>query len=178
MLSENENQNIENQGIVDEYDDDETSNETQLVSFNLEQEEFGLDIMQIQEIITVPNITKIPRAPGFIEGIIDLRDAVLPVIDLRKKLLLSPRELDENTRVIVVTVKGMVMGLIVDFVTEVLRLQNDKIEATPTMISDVDTEYIKGISRIKRGLILILDVEKIFTSNEMQQMEHIKKANN
>ncbi|MCP5492998.1 MAG: chemotaxis protein CheW [Leptospiraceae bacterium] len=178
MLSENENQNIENQGIVDEYDDDETSNETQLVSFNLEQEEFGLDIMQIQEIITVPNITKIPRAPGFIEGIIDLRDAVLPVIDLRKKLLLSPRELDENTRVIVVTVKGMVMGLIVDFVTEVLRLQNDKIEAAPTMISDVDTEYIKGISRIKRGLILILDVEKIFTSNEMQQMEHIKKANN
>lgn len=176
MVEENQNQNTENQGITDEFDEDETSNETQLVSFNLEKEEFGLDIMQIQEIITLPNVTKIPRAPSFIEGIIDLRDSVLPVIDLRKKLLLPPKEFDEETRVIVVTIKGLLMGLIVDFVTEVLRLQNDTIETTPAMISDIDTEYIKGISRIGRGLILILDVEKIFSSGEMQQMENIHKV--
>ncbi|MCB1191878.1 MAG: purine-binding chemotaxis protein CheW [Leptospiraceae bacterium] len=174
MLSENENQNIENQVVGDEYED-EMSNETQLVSFNLGKEEFGLDIMQIQEIITLPSVTKIPRAPGFIEGIIDLRDSVLPVVDLRKKLLLPPKEFDEETRVLVVTLKNFMIGLIVDFVTEVLRLQNEKIEATPNMISDVDTEYVKGISRIKRGLILILDVEKIFSSNEMHQMESVKK---
>lgn len=176
MEEENQNQNMENQGVMDDYDDDESSNETQLVSFNLGEEEFGLDIMQIQEIVTVPSITKIPRAPSFIEGIIDLRNSVLPVIDLRRKLMLPPKEFDEETRVIVVMIKGFTMGLIVDFVTEVLRLQNDKIETTPAMVSDVDTEYIKGISRIKRGLILILDVEKIFNSNEMKQMESINKS--
>jgi len=157
-----------------DYGEEEFSEETQVVGFMMDDEEYGLDIMQVREIITVPKITKIPRAASFIEGIIDLRNSVLPIIDLRKRFLLETKPHTEETRIVVVTIENKECGIVVDSVTEVMRLANTDIEGAPSMVSSVEAQYVKGISRVKRGLIVLLDVDKILSEEEMKQLGEIE----
>ena len=133
----------------------------QLVSFNLGSEEFGIDILKVQEIIRLINITKVPNSPEFIEGVINLRGRVIPVIALRIKLGMEKIEYSNSTRIIVVEINNNTVGFVVDGVSEVLRIPANITEAPPSMVAGVDSEYITAVGKLEDRLLILLDLEKI-----------------
>jgi len=152
--------------------------EYQLVVFTIGQEEFGVDISQVREIVRVVQITYLPKAPVFIEGVVNLRGQVLAVIDLSKRLGVSSRERGENTRIIVVEVGENTVGMIVDSVSEVLRMSAEFVEEVPSLVeTEIPEHYIRGVGKLKDRLLVLLDLNKILTPTEFQQVEkHIKAA--
>ncbi len=133
----------------------------QLVSFRLGQEEFGIDIRKVQEINRMVEITKIPQAPHYCEGVINLRGKVLPVIDLRKKFDMDIEEWTKNTRIVVCEEGNSVVGMIVDAVEEVRRIPSSSIEPAPPIVSKVNADYINGIARLEERLLIFLDISRI-----------------
>jgi purine-binding chemotaxis protein CheW len=142
----------------------------QLVSFHIANEEFGVDILKVQEIIKIISITKVPNSPVFVEGVINLRGRIIPVIDLRTRLGIPKKEHDKSTRIIVVDLKGKTVGFIVDSVSEVLRIQQNIIEAPPDIVSGIDSEYITAVGKLTDRLLILLDLEKVFTENESTEL--------
>lgn len=134
----------------------------QLVTFKLGDEEYGIDILRVQEINRMTEITTIPKAPFSVEGVINLRGKVIPVVNLRKKFGLGMKEVDYQSRIIVVDV-GTTVGLIVDSVSEVLRVSSETIEPPPPVTGGIGTEYIMGIGKLEDRLIIILDVHKLLS---------------
>ena len=152
--------------------EEEISDIEQLVTFSIEKEEFGIKIMQVREINRVTKITKLPRAPKFIEGVINLRGEVIPVIDLRKRFDIEKRSVDDRTRVIIVDVSGKKTGLIVDRVNEVLRLPKNRIEDAPEIIaSDIDSQFIEAVGKLKDNekVVMILNVDKVLSKTEKEE---------
>lgn len=149
----------------------------QLVTFKLGSEEFAVDILKVQEINKMMNITKIPNAPAFIEGVINLRGKIIPIVDLRKRLGFKDQDYDKSTRIIVVELDGLVLGFIVDSVSEVLRIPENTIEPPPTMIAGIESEYIEGVGKVDDRLLILLELKKIFSSPERKDIEGIE-ANN
>ena len=127
----------------------------QLVTFKLENDEFGVDILRVQEINRMMNITKIPNAPTFTEGVINLRGKIIPIIDLRKKLGFVSRVYDKSTRIIVVELDGIVLGFVVDSVSEVLRIPRDIIEPPPSIIGNVESDFIEGVGKLQDRLLIL-----------------------
>ncbi len=146
------------------------SNLIQLVTFSLGDEEFGLDILSVQEIIRIMGITKVPRAPEFVEGVINLRGKVIPIIDLRKRFNMPAHKHDKNTRIIVIEVTTMIIGFIVDSVSEVLRLPADTVEHPPAVVSGSDSEYISGVGKLEERLLILLDLDKLLTYTEKESL--------
>lgn len=134
----------------------------QLVGFRLGSEEYGLEILRVQEIIRMQSLTRVPNSPGFVEGVINLRGKVIPVVGLRKRFGLPGREHDKATRIIVVEVKGDVMGFEVDSVSEVLRIPTDTVEPPPRL-SKRNNEYVSGVGKLEDRLLLLLDVNRLMT---------------
>jgi purine-binding chemotaxis protein CheW len=149
---------------------------SQLVVFSLANEEYGVAIGQVQEIIRPQGITRIPGMPTFIEGVINLRGKIIPIIDLRDRFGLAQKEADSNTRVVVAEVSSQTVGLVVDSVSEVLRLANDAIDPLPPTITNIDGEYLKGVGKLDRRLIILLDLEKVLTDLEKSTLEKISKT--
>ena len=133
----------------------------QLVTFKLGNEEFGLDILKVKEIIKPVAITKMPNSPYYVEGVINLRGEVIPVINLRKRLNLAENEQNSKTRIIVIETNKKTTGFIVDEVNEVLRIPENIMEATPDLVSGVDSEYIIGVGKLDDRLLIHMDIEKI-----------------
>lgn len=153
------------------------TNLRQLVCFRLESEDFGVNIESVQEINRMVAITKIPQAPVFVEGVINLRGQIIPVIDLRTRFGFSRiEEKSKENRIVVVETQAVTVGLVVDAVTEVLRLSNDKIEETPDITSNVEAQYIEGVAMLDERLLILLDTDKIFSSDEMAKMETVASA--
>lgn len=146
----------------------------QLVTFKLENEEFGVDILKVQEINKMMNITKIPNAPSFIEGVINLRGKIIPIIDLRKRLGFHNRVYDKSTRIIVVELDGLVLGFIVDSVSEVLRIPGNTIEPPPSIVAGIESDYIEGVGKLDDRLLILLELKKIFASPERKEIENIE----
>jgi len=146
----------------------------QLVSFNLGNEEFGVDILMVQEINRMLDITKVPKSPEFVEGVINLRGRVIPVINLRKRFSLSDKEKDKQTRIVVVNIENNILGLIVDAVSEVLRLPADTIEPPPPMVSGVEAEYIQGVGKLDDKLLILLDLNRLLTNKEKEMLENVQ----
>ncbi|MEW5796057.1 MAG: chemotaxis protein CheW [Candidatus Zixiibacteriota bacterium] len=144
-----------------------TSDELQLVSFNIGTEEFGVDILKVQEINRMVEITRVPQAPHYIEGVINLRGKVIPIVDLRKRFNLELKEHDKNTRIVVVDIGGTIMGMIVDSVSEVLRLPADTIEPPPDIVTGVNSEYIRGVAKLDDRLLIFLDLSKVIDMAEV-----------
>ncbi|MCC6963431.1 MAG: chemotaxis protein CheW [candidate division Zixibacteria bacterium] len=142
----------------------------QLVSFNIGTEEFGVDILKVQEINRMVEITRVPRSPDFVEGIINLRGKVIPIIDLRKRFNLQITDHDKNTRIVVVDIEGQTMGMIVDSVSEVLRIPASTIEPTPDVVTSVDSDYIRGVAKLDNRLLIYLDLAKILTGEEYKML--------
>ncbi len=133
----------------------------QLVSFKLGQEEFGVDIRKVQEINRMVEITRIPQAPNYCEGVINLRGKVLPVIDLRRKFGMDACEWTRNTRIVVCEEGDSIVGMIVDAVEEVRRIPHSSIEPPPAVVSAVETDYISGIVRLDERLLIFLSLAQI-----------------
>lgn len=140
----------------------------QLVVFNLGMEEFGVNIMQVQEIIRMPEITRIPRSPDYVKGVINLRGKIIVVMDLDKRFGMSQKDMTDESRVVVVDIKGTVIGLVVDSVSEVIRLQGSNIDQTPEIITQkINAEYLKGVGKLEDRLLILLDLENILSETAM-----------
>jgi len=152
----------------------------QLVSFRIGDEEFGVDILNVQEIIRLPTITPIPNAPRFIQGVINLRGRIIPIIDLRQRLKIRERErsgTDKHARILIVELDSSVTGFIVDSVTEVMRILTSDIEPTPHLVStSIGAEYIKGVIKLPNRLIILLDFRSILKPGEEKELEGIVDA--
>lgn len=140
--------------------------EQQLVVFELAGENYGIDISAVEGIIKMQPITKMPQAPMFVEGVINLRGVVVPVIDLRKRFGLPALEHSADTRIVNVFMGKAKIGMIVDGVSEVLRIPEEAIEPTPAMVSTVNTSFIRGIAKLDNRLVTLLDLDKILSAEE------------
>ncbi len=145
----------------------------QVVRFMIAGESFGVDIGRVHEIVTVPEITKVPDTPDFLEGIINLRGKIISVMDLRKKLRLDGAQRSKKNRILVTEMDGKVVGLIVDEVSEVLRINPDRIEPPPEMVSSVGAEYVTGVGRLEDRIILLLDLGKVLNGNERNNLHSL-----
>ncbi len=151
----------------------DTKETLQLVSFKLGEEEFGVDILQVQEIIRMQNITRVPNAPHFVEGVINLRGKVIPVIDLRKRFDLGDHERDKNTRIVVVKIDDVVVGLIVDEVSEVLRISADTVEPPPPIVAGIESDFIRGVGKLEGRLLILLDLNRILSKEEQYSLQQM-----
>jgi purine-binding chemotaxis protein CheW len=151
--------------------------EKQLVVFRLGEEEYGIDILAVKEIIRYRKTVKLPDCPDFLEGIINYRDSVVPILDLNKRFKLGGEGPGDSTRVIIAGIggpEGRQVGFMVDRVEEVLRLDGDCIEDTPeTVVKGMDRQYIKGVGKLKERLIIILDIEKVLSDSEKAHIQEI-----
>ncbi|MBP2654931.1 MAG: cheW 1 [Firmicutes bacterium] len=138
-----------------------SSNDTQLVVFRLGREEYGVSILQVQEIKRMLEIARVPQSPDYVKGVINLRGNVLPVIDLKKRLGLLPGEYTDDTRVIIVKVADIVVGIIVDAVSEVTSINSDSIEPPQTIVSGVNAQYLSGVGKHEDRLLILLNLEAI-----------------
>ncbi|TLM98550.1 purine-binding chemotaxis protein CheW [bacterium] len=149
------------------------TNEKQYVVFELGRETYGLDIAAVREIITMQTITKVPRTLEYVEGVINLRGRVIPVFNLHQKFDLMAKEASRSTRIVVVEVEGNTIGMIVDGVSEVLRISNNIVERPSSIISDVDTEYLAGVAKLEDRLVILLDLEKVLCKEDYSVLENI-----
>ncbi|NOX36911.1 MAG: chemotaxis protein CheW [Calditrichaeota bacterium] len=147
----------------------------QMVSFILNEEEFGVDILKVQEIIKMVELTRVPNAPDFVEGVINLRGRIVPVIDLRKRFGLPSGEVDKNTRIVIASVNDLVVGFLVDKVREVLRVPKAVIEPPPDLTTSIHTDYITGVAKLDDRLLIILDLERILMASEKQELAHVDR---
>jgi len=145
----------------------------QLVSFRLGGEEYGLEILKVQEIIRMQSLTRVPNSPSYVEGVINLRGKVIPVVGMRKRFGMETREKDKETRIIVVEVQGDVLGFEVDSVSEVLRIPADTVEPPPRL-SKSDNEYVSGVGKLQSRLLLLLDVNRLMA--DTQTAESLQSA--
>ncbi|MDR0454199.1 MAG: chemotaxis protein CheW [Deferribacteraceae bacterium] len=141
----------------------------QFVGFMMGSEHYGVDIMAVEEIIRPMDITPVPRAPSFVKGIINLRGRIIPVVDLRDRLRIPIVDTGEHMRIVVMRIENRQLGFIVDRVEEVMYIPVDHIEAAPG-VSLNERNYVEGVARTKKGMIILLDILKIFTPDEHIQM--------
>lgn len=141
---------------------------TQLITFQLAEEEYGIDILKVEEIQRMKEIslTRVPQAEEYIEGVVNLRGNVIPVVDLRKRFGLKEKKMDKQTRIIVVNINERSLGFLVDQVNEVIDAEKDSIDDPPQEIVKIDSSFIQGIVRHEERLIIMLDIENIITSFE------------
>lgn len=150
------------------------ADETQLVVFTLKQNdtvcEYGVPITKVQEIIPMANPTKLPQAPDFVEGIINLRVRIIPIIDLKKRFDMGASNITAESRSVVVEVEGQTVGIIVDEVSEVLRLATDSIEPPPAVVGGITSEYLTGAGKLQDRLLILLDMDKILSDQEKSEL--------
>lgn len=155
-------------------EDRSAGKEIQVVIFRLGREEFGVRIDQVKEIIEMTHITRMPKAPSFIEGVINLRGQVIAVVDLARRFDLPASEYGEETRIVVVNVDDNIVGMIVDFVPEVMRISVEDIGHIPTLIENrIDTRYIEGIGKLDDRLFVLLNLSKVLSPEEMKSIEGV-----
>ncbi len=145
----------------------------QLVVFNVDDEVYGLDIMKVHSIERFQEIVKIPNTPAYIEGMINLRGEVYPIINLRKKFNLEKTSMTDDTKIIIVSTEGFKVGFIVDVVKEIQRVSVDEVVDPPKIVAGVDRKYIKNIAKVEYGMITILDVDYILDEEEKMAIKVI-----
>lgn len=146
----------------------EGSGSMQLVSFRLAQEEYGIEITRVQEIILMGEITRVPQTPEYVKGLINLRSTVIPIIDLRLRFGLTVEPPTDETRIMVVNVRGKTLGVIVDAVSEVLRITQEQIAPPPPTVAGLGREYLTGLVKLEKRLLILLDIDKIFTQEGLE----------
>ena len=151
-------------------------NEQQLVVFDLSTEAYGVDIGAVREIIRLQDITRVPRTPEFVEGVINLRGKVIPVVDLRKRFGLPAEVESKENRIVVVDIGAQDIGVVVDAVTEVLRISTESVEPPASVITTADSEYLLGIAKLDSRLIILLDLEQVLTEAEHNSLLEIDLA--
>ncbi len=157
---------VEQTSVVENQLQQTMNSFTQVVSFSLAKEEYAIEILKVKEIILVEGITRVPQMPDYIEGIINLRGDVVPVLDLRKRFGLPNIEINEETRIIVSRMEKRIIGLIVDSVSQVMKIPNADIQEPPDTIAGLAGEYLTGVGKVAERMIMMLDIEKVLTVHE------------
>lgn len=147
--------------------------EQQLVVFELSNELYGINIAMVESIIKMQAITKLPQTPAYVKGVTNLRGSVLPVIDLRTRFALNEKEDSRQTRIMIVTLGSVKAGIIVDGVSEVLRVSDESIEPLPPMVNSVDSVFLKGIVRLEDRLIILLELSRVLNLEEQKALEAV-----
>lgn len=147
------------------------------LTFSLKEEEYGIGILKVKEIIGMMPVTSVPRTPTFVKGVINLRGKVIPVIDLRTKFDMPSIPYDERTCIIVVEIDGesttVLIGIVVDSVSEVLNIKADEIEPAPTFGTRLDTQYIMGMAKTDGGVKILLNIDRVLSSDEISAVENV-----
>ncbi len=138
----------------------------QLVTFKLDGQKYAVDILKVQEINNMKEITSIPNAPTYLEGAINLRGKVIPVLNLRKKFGFGENANSELCKIVIMDVRGVIMGLIVDAVSDVLRITRDVVEPPPPVSSNISSEFISSIAKLPEGLVILLDMDRLLDAEE------------
>jgi purine-binding chemotaxis protein CheW len=148
-----------------------SGDERQLVVFQLGAELYGCEISRVHEIIRLQSVTKVPRAPAFVEGVINLRGKVIPVVDLRRRFGLATAEHTRASRIVVVEIGDQVVGIVVDGVSEVLRVNSAIVEPPSPVVAGIDSEYLHGIAKLSDRLVILLDLDRILAREERRSLE-------
>jgi purine-binding chemotaxis protein CheW len=151
----------------------EAAGTIQLVSFRLAQEEYGIEITHVQEIILLGEITRVPQTPEYIKGLINLRSSVIPIVDLRLRLGLPRGEPTDDTRIMVVNVAGKTIGIVVDAVSQVLRISRDQIAPPPATVAGLGREFLRGLVKLDQRLLILLDIDEILTREQAAAVEAV-----
>lgn len=133
----------------------------QVVTFHIDKEMFAFDIFEVKEIIRVPDITIVPKSPYFIEGVVNLRGTVIPIVDLRKRFKLSPLKNKNRIRIVIVELETSLVGFLVDMVLGIRKINKDVIQKPSAIMSTIDSECTKGVARTEDAIIMLLDIDKI-----------------
>ncbi|TBR37228.1 MULTISPECIES: chemotaxis protein CheW [Dyella] len=145
--------------------------QSQYLTVNLAHEEYGIDILAVREIRGWSPVTRIPQAPHYVLGVLNLRGAIVPVLDLRLRFGLEREEYTQTTVTVIVTVAGRLFGVVVDAVSDVMDVASDRIRPVPDMGTAVDTEYLKGLTSVAERMVLLLDVDKLLHPQDAQMLE-------
>jgi purine-binding chemotaxis protein CheW len=155
----------------------ENDSHLQLVTFQLGEEYYGISIMEVKEIQRLQETRTIPNAPSYVEGIFKIRSDIIPVINLHKRFHLRKAEMSEEDRllggIVILDIDGMRLGIIIDKISRVVTIQEEQIQPPPQMISGIGAEYIQGVVKQENGYLIILDIRKLFSSRELQQLDKI-----
>ncbi len=143
------------------------------LTFVLGDEQYGLEILKVQEIRGYDTVTQIANTPDFIKGVVNLRGKIVPIVDLRIKFNLGKVEYDEFTVVIILNLSGRVVGIVVDGVSDVKALKDEQIRDVPALVSNIDTKYIVGLATVEEQMFILVDIEQLMSSNEMALMDSV-----
>ena len=145
----------------------------EFLTFTLGKEEYGMDILKVQEIRGYDAVTAIANTPAFIKGVINLRGIIVPIVDLRIKFNLSKVDYDQFTVVIILNLSKRVVGVVVDSVSDVLTLTTDQIKAAPSLSTSLDTKYIMGLGTVEQRMLILVDIERLMSSRDMELMDEV-----
>lgn len=148
----------------------------QLVTFEVGSEEFAIPILSVQEINRMMEITRVPQSPRFVEGVINLRGKIIPVVDLRQRFGMPSTERNGDNRIIVVEVSGRVIGFTVDRVNEVLRIDSSIVEPAPAMVASLDSDYVQGVGKLPDRLLILLELGNLFRGEDLESIEKTAAA--
>lgn len=149
-------------------------NEMKAIVFRLCDEEYGVEVEQVKSIERMDNITRVPKTPDFVKGVMNLRGVITPVIDLRKRFNLEEAQYTDNTRIIIVTVGEVEVGLIVDAANDVIDIPIAAIEPPPEVVGGVEAEYLRGVAKLEKRLLILLNLNKVLSMSEVQQLEKLE----
>jgi len=155
------------------------SESDQLVTFQLGEELYGINIMDVKEIVRVQNVRTIPNAPVYVEGIFNLRSEIIPIINLHKRFHLKKISISEDDELlsgfVILDIDGMKLGVIIDKVSRVLTVEKEEIQPPPQMVSGIGAEYIKGVVRQEKGYLIILNIRDLFNPKELQKLSELRR---
>ena len=157
----------------DGHNIDNSKNTDEFLTFTLGKEEYGIDILKVQEIRGYDSVTTIANSPEFIKGVINLRGIIVPIVDMRIKFHLGNIEYNEFTVVIILNIENRVVGMVVDGVSDVITLTEAQIKPAPAFGAAFDTEYLTGLGTIDQRMLILVDIEKLMTSSDMELVEKV-----
>lgn len=157
----------------------EQDTQIQLVTFQISEEHYGVDIMDVKEIVRVQEIRPIPNAPAYVEGLFNLRGEIIPIISLHKRFHLRKAQLGEDEELlsgfIIIDIDGMKLGVIIDQVERVVSIEAQDIQPPPQMLTGIGAEYIQGVVNREAGYLILLDIRKLFSAKELRKIEEIRR---
>jgi purine-binding chemotaxis protein CheW len=152
----------------------EVVGEVKVIVFRLHDEEYGVEVSQVRSIERLEHITRVPRTPKFVKGVINLRGVVTPIINLRSRFGLEEIDYTESTRIIIVAVGELEVGLIVDSANDVIDIPVDAIEPPPEVVGGVEAAYLRGVAKLEKRLLILLNLDKVLNNEEIKQLENVE----
>nr|WP_204518415.1 chemotaxis protein CheW [Brevibacillus fulvus] len=149
----------------------EVTGEVKVIVFRLKDEEYGVEVEQVKSIEKFEHITRVPRTPAFVKGVVNLRGVVTPIIDLRKRFGLEETEYTEATRIIIVAVGELEVGLIVDAANDVIDIPVNAVEPPPEVVGGVEAAYLRGVAKLEKRLLILLNLDKVLNTDELKQLD-------